>query len=1661
MRNFHYFTTVFVAFALSLSSLCFSQKYAKNWVFGNFGLEFLYDSVAIRKNYAPHESRGMGIISNFDGQLRCYTNGLTMWNRNHTFMPNGLNMSTTQSGTLIQSSIIVPKPGSTSIYYSFTVHTYNGQSAAGLYYSIVDLNMDNGLGDVTLKGKKIQEKTDNKITAVYHKNGNDIWIITHQHASNIFYAYLLTASGLTETPVISTVGKVFGSSSDGQLKAAPDGNKIACSYNLSSTAEGFTLFDFDNSTGILTNPLMFSMPVTYRGCGALEFSSDAKKLYVYQSGSTGESAIHQFDLSIPTYDKINNSRTRLLQPMDNSLIEMQLAPNGKIYFTKGGGQDTGTKYLGVIENPNELGSTCIVKELGLYLDSASAFVARTPSFVQNYFFKTDFTFSNACSGNLTDFQITNETGLDSVRWDFGQGSSSLSRSPQLRYNTPGKYIVTLLAHYPTKSDTIQKQITIFPSPKFDLGKDTSVCYGHELSVADGFKSYRWNTGVQTRSIVITQSGGYKLTVENEYGCETTDSVYLNVLALPTIELPDSIQISTLDSISISPGNFKTYMWNTGATSSSIYIKNEGWYSVTVENETGCSATKSFYVYKKDQTTIDPNEWKLLNPQPSIYTGLDICFLNSQVGYILNQNQVLGTSDGGTTWKVLTSISYGKRMAFKNNYGYIITSTGAIYKSTYMGVGWNKLNTSFNDNLMGISIISKDTVLVTGTQKLYSTFDGGLHWNTSNTTGSNISSSWFTSANVGHIGCTNGNVFKTVNGGQSWTLKSSINSTSSNINKIYFVDANIGFISRGYMDEILKTTDAGETWKVNNDLTDEILTFFFLDSQNGYSAGKYGVIFKTSNGGTTWDWLGFQNGRYESTDIYSLYFIDSMTGFAVGMGGRIMKTTDGGKTWNGYAPTYNTIKKIKFLSASTSYGLVGNSFIKSTDGSKTWKNMGAPLATGNTNQFDFIDENIGYCIAGGDIGSTASVAKVYKTTDGGKTWIATYGGKDIMYDNLYSIDFIDDKIGFVSGGYNDRKTFKTTDGGASWTKVNDYSFNQMKFLSPLTAYACSYNKFHKTVDGGNTWTVLTIPALSSGISSFDFTDENNGYLTGSSSAELFKTSDGGATWQKLTVPYYYYIHVKFYTPNIGFITEDYGKTYQTSNGGISWTQITKPYNVTGLEIYGDEIYAYGVNGIIIKKKIEFKPVIITVNPVSSIKNNSATLSANVTSNKAVVKNILFEYGIGSPTNKVLIQPDSVQANTSLNFSVNLNDLKSNQLYKYRLSAISDGTTYTSDILQFTTLTDYTLNVDYFINPGSNDANITGTVVSNSSEISNIEFQYGTDTSYDSKATAQPEIVAAGTSKSISAHINLLKPLTKYYIRIKANYKGTFIYSLPVTFTTLSTHTINIYNPIINTNTATFDIYIKANKDTIKNIALEYGTTREFKNKVEITTLVPKGFNNYVNTQITNLDSSTVYYYRLKANMGNEIIQSAEYMLKLKRDVIITPIEFIQLSDSSVMLQGLINANGNLVSSIKFRYGITENLRDSVTAMPNYAYNYVTNIISSTLYHLTPNVKYYARLSAMWSNKMLFSDPFSFMLTATGIQAVTDDSGVIVFPNPATNFVSIKSEKAIQKLEVFDSFGKLMLTANNGNKINISQWQKGLYYIRINMDEKCITKKLMIN
>ena len=152
-------------------------------------------------------NEGCATISDCAGNLLFYTDGSFVWDNTHTQMPNGFDLMGDPSSS--QSAVVVPKPGSPNIYYIFTVD--NNVQVDGLRYSEVDLSLNGGLGDVTaVKNILLHAPTTEKITAVLHSNLTDIWVIAHTWNSNTYEAYLVSATGVNTTPILSNVGATVG-----------------------------------------------------------------------------------------------------------------------------------------------------------------------------------------------------------------------------------------------------------------------------------------------------------------------------------------------------------------------------------------------------------------------------------------------------------------------------------------------------------------------------------------------------------------------------------------------------------------------------------------------------------------------------------------------------------------------------------------------------------------------------------------------------------------------------------------------------------------------------------------------------------------------------------------------------------------------------------------------------------------------------------------------------------------------------------------------------------------------------------------------------------------------------------------------------------------------------------------------------------------------------------------------------------------------------------------------------------------------------------------------------------------------------------------------------------------------------------------------------------
>lgn len=360
-----------------------SKNNAKHWYFGNKAAIKFENNVPIAlTNSAMTQVEGVATMSDANGNLLFYTNGITIFNRNHQVMVNGSGLTSNSSNT--QSAFIVPFPQNPDKYYVITPGPYN--------YSIVDMTLDNGNGAVMSTAKNISINTENseKVTGLLASNQTDIWLITYGVSQKRFNVYKISPSGITTTPVVSQFTTASGFF--GYMKISPDGTKIAMA-NFTNT---FHLYDFDAATGIVSNQVIVPINIGGFGSYGIEFSPNSQLVYV--ADHRGQNRVFQYDITLATPTLISASVVPLTANT-MALGGIQLGPDNKIYVAR---ENNG--FLGVINHPDVIGTGCDYVAEGVHLAGKTSnlglpgFVAS--SLVQNQPYISSFSPMSGVAGDV-------------------------------------------------------------------------------------------------------------------------------------------------------------------------------------------------------------------------------------------------------------------------------------------------------------------------------------------------------------------------------------------------------------------------------------------------------------------------------------------------------------------------------------------------------------------------------------------------------------------------------------------------------------------------------------------------------------------------------------------------------------------------------------------------------------------------------------------------------------------------------------------------------------------------------------------------------------------------------------------------------------------------------------------------------------------------------------------------------------------------------------------------------------------------------------------------------------------------------------------------------------------------------------------------------------
>ena len=319
-----------------------------------------------------------------------------------------------------------------------------------------------------------------------------------------------------------------------------------------------------------------------------------------------------------------------------------------------------------------------------------------------------------CQGETATVTASGQSSLGnqfSYSWNTGE------TTPTINVFGGGERVVTV-SDSNGCSTTASVNVTVNPLPTVAISGNTTLCTGESsLLTASGGSSYVWNTGATIPSITVSNGGIYSVTATNTYSCSSSATV--QVISLENVSISGNLNICQGQSTTLYANGTGSYLWNTGATTSSVTVTQAGLYTVTVSLG-NCSSSASASVSVAT------------NPVPTISGNTTICqgetsllIANGGNSYVWsngNASNSIGVSQSGTysvtatsmegctgstsvfvTVNPLPNVSISGNNSFCQGDDIMLTATGA---NTYV---WS--NTSSNAS---ITVSNAGNYTVTGT-----------------------------------------------------------------------------------------------------------------------------------------------------------------------------------------------------------------------------------------------------------------------------------------------------------------------------------------------------------------------------------------------------------------------------------------------------------------------------------------------------------------------------------------------------------------------------------------------------------------------------------------------------------------------------------------------------------------------------------------------------------------------------------------------------------------------------------------------------------------------------------------------------------------------------------------------------------------------------------
>ena len=520
-----------------------------------------------------------------------------------------------------------------------------------------------------------------------------------------------------------------------------------------------------------------------------------------------------------------------------------------------------------------------------------------------------------------------------------------------------------------------------------------------------------------------------------------------------------------------------------------------------DDDYGFAVGNNDLILKLDTAT---DEWVLLDSWDKGWQLKAVDYLEGSNGnfVVAGGNGMIISTNAGANWTEIAGAPASiHAIKIFSETEILVSSNVGVYR--WQNNVWTSLNLPVSLNVLGGFILDRNHIWAftnDATPVTYYTTNGGGNWSSNSDIG-RPDVMRFYNAQYG-IATDARKIYKTVNGGQLWTLVSNniIANTSSDL---AFGDSPGVLVAATINAKPAISQDSGKTWvsQTTGLINNRSYSVATKSNTEFYMGNDLTGLMKTLDGGTTWA----EKCGPTRNIVQDLHFVDRQTGYACGAKGMLLRTSDGGTHWEDVSFGVRSHLAIHGLAANDLWLGAGQRIFHSDDNATTWTEK---LITTGSNINDVL------AISSSRILAVSTTGIIYLSTDSGTNW-------DTMYTvagntQLRSVAKIDNQRYMVTG------------------------FNGIILRSE---------------DQGVTWNPVSVPIAGLQYEQTHFLGNDGWLVTSSFKKIMWHTTDAGNSWDTIPLPIdRFWDGVYFITPDTGIVvchTSSEGRAYITFNGGVNW------------------------------------------------------------------------------------------------------------------------------------------------------------------------------------------------------------------------------------------------------------------------------------------------------------------------------------------------------------------------------------------------------------------------------------------------------------------------------------------------------------------------------